>query len=71
MALHDADLVSIQESRDLLKKARAAWSTYRRFSQAQVDRITQAMVEAGVAASESLARLAVSETGMEIGRAHV
>lgn len=66
MALHDADLVSIQETRDLLKKARAAWQTYRRFSQAQVDRITQAMVDAGVGASESLARLAVSETGMGV-----
>ncbi|MBL8767313.1 MAG: aldehyde dehydrogenase family protein [Planctomycetes bacterium] len=66
MALHDADLVSIQETRDLLKKARAAWQTYRRFTQAQVDRITQAMVDAGVGASESLARLAVSETGMGV-----
>ncbi|MBK6941279.1 MAG: aldehyde dehydrogenase family protein [Planctomycetes bacterium] len=66
MALHDADLVSIQETRDLLKKARAAWQSYRRFSQAQVDRITQAMVDAGVGASESLARLAVTETGMGV-----
>lgn len=66
MTVTDADLVSIQEARDLLRRARAAWQGYRRFSQAQVDRVTEAMVEAGARAAESLARLAVDETGMGV-----
>ena len=40
MALSDNDLLSIQEGRDLLARAREAWMEYRHFSQAQVDRIT-------------------------------
>lgn len=66
MSVADADLVSIQEGRDLLRRARAAWQAYRRFSQAQVDRITLAMVEAGAQAAQSLGRLAVDETGMGV-----
>lgn len=64
--VQDSDLRSIQEGRDLLRQAKEAWRRYRKFDQAQVDRITLAMVEAGAHASRSLARLAVDETGMGV-----
>lgn len=66
MSLRDSDLLSIQEGRDLLARAHAAQKLYRKFDQARVDRITLAMVEAGAAAAESLARLAVDESGIGV-----
>jgi len=66
MALLDHDLVSIQQARELLRRARDAWQRYRRFSQARVDRITRAMAEAGAEAADRLAKLAVDETGMGV-----
>jgi acetaldehyde dehydrogenase (acetylating) len=59
----DKDLHSIQQARTLLRKARKAFETYHTFSQEQVDRIVAEMVRAGIAASESLAKLAHEETG--------
>ena len=66
MTVRDADLKSIQEARDLLARAKEAWRVYRTFDQARVDRITEAMVEAGAREAHSLARLAVDETGMGV-----
>ena len=43
MILADADLRSIQEARDLVRRSRKAWEAYRRFDQAKVDRIAQAI----------------------------
>lgn len=63
MILADADLRSIQEARDLVRRSRVAWEAYRRFDQGKVDRICEAMARAGSEASESLARLAVEESG--------
>lgn len=63
MILADADLRSIQEARDLVRRSRAAWEKWRRASQAQVDRVCAAMARAGSEASEKLARLAVEESG--------
>jgi len=62
-ATMDKDLHSIQQARTLLRKARKAFETYHTFSQEQVDRIVAEMVRAGIAASESLAKLAHEETG--------
>ncbi|RPI29497.1 MAG: aldehyde dehydrogenase family protein [Chloroflexota bacterium] len=62
MAL-DKDLSSIQEARDLAKKAHEAWQTWSRASQADVDRVCAAMAEAGYRASERLGRSAQEETG--------
>lgn len=64
--VQDRDLISIQEGRDLLRRAHDAWKAFRRFDQSQVDRITLAMVEAGAQAAASLARMAVDETGMGV-----
>jgi acetaldehyde dehydrogenase (acetylating) len=59
----DKDLASIQEARDLAMAAHAAWQSWARASQEQVDRVCAAMAEAGFAASERLGRLAQEETG--------
>lgn len=63
MADLDRDLVTIQEVRDLLRRASAAQKLFLQFDQESVDRVTKAMVEAGVRASRSLANQAVEETG--------
>ncbi len=59
----DKDLASIQEARDLVAAAHAAWETWRHASQEQVDRVCAAMAEAGFQASERLGRMAQEETG--------
>jgi acetaldehyde dehydrogenase (acetylating) len=59
----DKDLASIQEARDLVAAAHAAWQTWSKVSQEQVDRVCAAMAEAGFQASERLGRLAQEETG--------
>ncbi|HTX89828.1 MAG TPA: aldehyde dehydrogenase family protein [Anaerolineales bacterium] len=59
----DKDLASIQEARDKVAAAYAAWQTWSHASQEQVDRVCAAMAEAGYAASERLGRLAQEETG--------
>lgn len=63
MILADADLQSIQEARDLVRRSRKAADGMKRLSQEQVDRICAAMAEAGAAASKKLAEMAVAETG--------
>ncbi len=60
----DRDLQSLQEVRDLLQKAHDAQKIYKEFSQEQVDRVCEAMVEAGWQNSRYLAELACEETGM-------
>lgn len=62
----DKDLASVQESRDLVTAAHAAWNTWSRASQDQVDRVCAAMAEAGFQASERLGRLAQEETGFGV-----
>ena len=59
----DKDLASIQEARDAVAAAQAAWQTWSKASQEQVDRVCAAMAEAGWQASERLGRLAQEETG--------
>ncbi len=63
MILADADLLSIQEARDLVRRSRVAWEAFRHRSQEDVDRICAAMAAAGSAASKHLAELAVEESG--------
>lgn len=60
----DNDLLAIQEVRDLLGKAKVAAEILRSFTQSQVDRVVEAMCEAGYEKAELLARMAVEETGM-------
>jgi acetaldehyde dehydrogenase (acetylating) len=60
----DADLQSIQQARELVGRAREAQELLSRFTQKQADTACAAMADAGFAASESLAKLAVEETGL-------
>ncbi|MGD0610495.1 MAG: aldehyde dehydrogenase family protein [Anaerolineales bacterium] len=59
----DKDLASIQESRELVQAAAAAWKTWSRASQAEVDRVCEAMAMAGFQAADRLGRMAQEETG--------
>ncbi len=59
----DADLRSIQQARDLLQRAHDAQKRFATADQEAVDRVVQAMVEAGAAAAERLGRMAHEETG--------
>lgn len=61
MAL-DYDLSSIQEARDLARKAKEAQRILAGFNQQQIDRIVAAMSEAAQANAEWLARMAADET---------
>ncbi len=62
----DRDLASLQETRDLIRAARGAWSAYASFDQEAVDRVVAAMARAAEGAAERLAQLAVEETGFGV-----
>ncbi|MGT2948058.1 acetaldehyde dehydrogenase (acetylating) [Streptococcus devriesei] len=59
----DKDLASIQETRDLLRKATAAQKKLSQMSQEQIDSICKAIAKAGFDNREELAKMAVEETG--------
>ncbi len=63
MADLDNDLLSIQEARTLAVQAREAQQKFLHATQAEVDRICAAMAQAAYDASQSLAKMAVDETG--------
>lgn len=63
MSLADKDLKSIQEARELLRKAEAAQKTLEAMSQSRIDEIVKAMAEAGEQEAERLGVMAVKETG--------
>ncbi|MBP2663312.1 MAG: acetaldehyde dehydrogenase (acetylating), partial [Firmicutes bacterium] len=60
----DRDLASVQEVRNLLKKAKEAQTVFKSFSQVQVDDIIKAMRNAGEAEACRLASMAINETSM-------
>ena len=59
----DKDLRSIQEVRDLVGRAREAQRALAAMSQADLDRITAAISQAGAQHARRLAQMAVEETG--------
>ena len=59
----DKDLASIQEARDLVKKAKAAQAALAEMDQQQVDRIVASMAGAAERAARQLAQMAVADTG--------
>jgi acetaldehyde dehydrogenase (acetylating) len=63
LSLRDRDLISIQEARQAVERAAEAQKKFAAFSQAQVDAVVEACAAAATEAGESLARLAVEETG--------
>ena len=63
MADFDKDLISMQEARTLAVAARDAQQKFLHATQAEVDRICEAMAQAAADASLTLARMAAQETG--------
>jgi len=63
MPLEDADLLSVQQARQLAARARKAQRVLADFTQEQVDRIVEAMATVARSEAERLARLAHEETG--------
>ena len=61
--MRDKDLESIQEARNLVEIAYAAFQKFEYFTEEQVERILAEVSKAGIANAEALARLAVEETG--------
>ncbi len=61
--LQDQDLISIQEVRNKVEKAHAAFLKYRNYTQEQIDAVVEAMSAAAQAHAVRLAELAVEETG--------
>jgi acetaldehyde dehydrogenase (acetylating) len=59
----DKDLQSIQEARTLLQTAHEAWANFEHFTEDQVERILLEISKAGIAKADTLARMAVEETG--------
>jgi acetaldehyde dehydrogenase (acetylating) len=59
----DRDLASIQEARDLARRARRAQTDLAELSQERIDAIVDVMAAAVTPQAETLARLAVEETG--------
>ena len=61
--LEDKDLRSVQEVRTKVAAAHQAFLKFRAYTQQQVDAVIDRMAAAGRANAESLARLAVEDTG--------
>ena len=59
----DKDLESVQEARTLLQVAHDAWLQFENYSEEQVERILLEISRTGIANAETLARMAVEETG--------
>ncbi|WP_420456589.1 aldehyde dehydrogenase family protein [Rubrivirga sp.] len=59
----DADLLSIQDARDAVRAAHAAYKRFKTADQETVDRVVAAMVEAGAGEARRLGQLAHDETG--------
>lgn len=62
----DADLMSVQEARDLVRRARRAAAAFAEFGQRETDAVVAAMAVAAEGAAAELARLAVQETGFGV-----
>lgn len=59
----DKDLAAIQEVREFCRRASAAQLKFKEYTQEQVDKIVSSMAEAGYSARETLAKMAVEDTG--------
>jgi acetaldehyde dehydrogenase (acetylating) len=63
MELYDMDLISIQETRNLIALAKKAQTVYREYDQTAVDRVVAAVAEAAEVEAVPLAKMANEETG--------
>ncbi len=63
MQLYDKDLLSVQEVRELVERAKAAQQELAEKSQAEVDAIVASIAKAGVRNAQRLAQMAHEDTG--------
>lgn len=61
--MEDKDLISQQQARDAVESAYLAWKTVAKFDQATIDRICEAMAQAGLREAARLGQMASEETG--------
>ncbi|OQY28926.1 MAG: acetaldehyde dehydrogenase [Anaerolineaceae bacterium 4572_5.2] len=66
MTQFDKDLRSIQEARQSAESAHQAQQIWAKATQAQIDRVCEAMAQAAFMASERLGRMAAEETGFGV-----
>lgn len=66
MQLYDKDLLSVQEVRELVERAKAAQEELSSKSQQQVDAIVKSIAYAGVRNAKRLAKMAHEETGFGV-----
>ena len=66
MQLYDKDLLSVQEVRELVDRAKKAQAELLGKSQAEIDAIVKTIADAGVRNSKRLAKLAHEETGFGV-----
>lgn len=66
MQLYDKDLLSVQEVRDLVEKAKTAQEELLDKSQAEIDKIVKSIAEAGVRNAKRLAQMANEDTGFGV-----
>ncbi|HYE82878.1 MAG TPA: acetaldehyde dehydrogenase (acetylating) [Clostridia bacterium] len=66
MEVKDISLLSVQEARTLVDRARKAQQKFSQYSQEEVDEITRCTAEIAEREAERLARLAVDETGFGV-----
>lgn len=64
--LYDNDLISIQEVREMMKKAKQAQKDLQQYSQKQIDDIVKTIADACIENAEKLAKMAVEETGFGV-----
>ncbi|MCL2293487.1 MAG: acetaldehyde dehydrogenase (acetylating) [Spirochaetes bacterium] len=64
--LYDNDLLSIQDVREMMKKARQAQKDLQSYSQKQIDAIIKTITDSCIENAEKLAKMAVEETGFGI-----
>lgn len=62
----DKDLLSLQEMRDAVEKAKHAQKEFMNFSQEKIDKIVEAIANAAYQHSQELAKMAVEETEMGV-----
>ena len=66
MQLYDKDLLSVQEVRTLVERAKTAQKELALENQRKVDEIVRSVAEAGVRNARRLAEMACEETGFGI-----
>lgn len=66
MQLYDKDLLSVQEVRELVERAKRAQQELSTKNQKEIDRIVKFIAQAGMRNAERLARMAHEETGFGI-----